>query len=90
MKAEENRLNHGCARMRTDFMKLISGSAGILPASALIQGGATGRQDAGAPRQAHLSQAGLDRKSVFIGLTLRDPWLRFPFACGFAANRMEY
>jgi len=64
--------------MRTDFMKLIYGSAGILPASALIQGGATGRQDAGAPRQTCLSQAGLDRKSVFIGPALRDRWLWFP------------
>jgi hypothetical protein len=90
MKAEENRLNHGWTRMHTDFMNLISGSAGILPASALIPGGATGRQDAGAPRQACWSQAGLDRKSVFIGPALRDPWLRVPFACGFAVNRVKY
>jgi hypothetical protein len=49
MKAEKTRLNHGLTQMRTDFIKLIPGSAGILPASASIQSAATGRQDAGAP-----------------------------------------
>ena len=65
--------------MRTDVMRLTTGSAGILPASALIQSGATGRQDAGAPGQARLSLSGSNRKSVIISHALPDMWLRFPF-----------